>query len=46
MSANAVETNDLDTQRRNNRRVGILLALFASAVFVTVIIRQWVSGGA
>jgi hypothetical protein len=36
---------DLATERRkNNRRVGIVLALLATSVFVSVIFRQWVDG--
>ena len=35
-----------ETQRKSNRRVGIVLALFACTVFVTVIFRQWVGGSA
>lgn len=31
-------------QQRSNRRVGLVLTLLAVAVFVTTIIRQWVSG--
>jgi hypothetical protein len=46
MSANVVQSTDVvEIQRRNNRRVGIVLALFACTVFATVIFRQWVSGG-
>lgn len=31
-------------RRANNRRIGIILAMLASAVFVSVIFRQWVTG--
>lgn len=31
-------------REQTNRRIGIGLALFAVAVFLSVIIRQWMSG--
>lgn len=36
---------DLEQQRRGNRRVGLALTALALAVFVTTIVRQWMSGG-
>ena len=41
-----MNTNTDEMQRKNNRRFGIVLALFACTVFVTVIFRQWVGGSA
>ena len=32
------------SREQSNRRIAIGLALFAAAVFLSVIIRQWISG--
>ncbi|MBK9521974.1 MAG: cytochrome oxidase small assembly protein [Rhodocyclaceae bacterium] len=44
---NSVETGHDEDQTRqaNNRRVGLILAMLAGAVFISVIFRQWVTGG-
>jgi len=33
-------------RRAKNRRIGVILAILAGAVFISVIFRQWVTGGA
>ena len=46
MDSGTQMSDDFDQRRRaNNRRIGIILAMLASAVFVSVIFRQWVTGG-
>ena len=37
--------NELVKLDQGNRRIGIALALFAAAVFVSVIIRRWMDSG-
>ncbi len=37
--------NDIVNRFQGNRRIGIVLALFASAVFLSVIVRRWLDGG-
>ena len=45
MNTSTEANHDTDQLRRaKNRRVGIILALLASSVFVSVIFRQWVTG--
>ena len=43
-STDIVRDND-QIRRAKNRRIGIILAMLAGAVFVSVIFRQWVTGG-